>query len=54
MSRRALLGSLAVIGAGCVVAGVYVLLGLGFALIAGGVGGVLAGLLVDDGVKAAR
>jgi len=46
--RRALASS-TVVGVCCIVAGVYLWLGLAGALIAGGAFAVAAGLLVDDG-----
>lgn len=52
MKKTLALGLLTVAGAGAVVAGVYILLGLAAALITGGVAAVAAGLLVDDGSKA--
>ena len=50
--RRAL-AALVAVGLGCIVAGVYLLLGAPAALISGGVFAVAAGLLVDDGAKVA-
>lgn len=49
MMRARALSVLAVAGAGCVVAGCYLWLGLAAALIVGGLGAVAAGLLVDAG-----
>jgi len=49
MTKTLILGLLTLAGAGSVVAGVYLWLGLAAALIAGGAGVVAAGLLVDDG-----
>jgi len=49
--RRRALALLAAAGAATAVAGVYLILGLGFALLAGGVAAVAAGLLIDDGTK---
>lgn len=48
--RRALT-LLAVVGVGCVVAGVYLWLGVAAALITGGVAAAATGLLADDGSK---
>ena len=49
--RRRTLPLLIIIGAGCVVAGVYLRFGAWLALVVGGVAAVVAGLVVDDGVK---
>lgn len=46
-SRAVLVGLLVAAGAASAVAGVYLLLGLGVALIVGGVAAVAFGLLVD-------
>lgn len=51
--RRAL-ATLTTIGAGCVVAGVYLWFGIAAALIVGGLAAVSAGLLVDDGAEVRR
>jgi hypothetical protein len=52
MTKTLTLGLLTLAGAGAVVAGMYLWLGLAAALITGGAGAVVAGLLVDDGSKA--
>lgn len=49
--RAHLLLALAVLGAACVVAGIYQLFGAGWALVAGGLIAVTTGLLADDGRK---
>lgn len=46
-SPAVLLALLVVLGAGCALAGVYLLFGLAVALVVGGVAAVALGLLVD-------
>lgn len=49
MRKARALALLVCVGAGCVVAGAHLLLGVGAALIVGGAAAVAYGLLADDG-----